>query len=265
MPSFSQKTFSSFFNRILQIGNSGNTGTSSSTTIIESGDGTATSISLSDDVLSVQPVNDNTVRTFAVFNQGGSSILAVDTTDSLVKVGASQVHATTQYAYFGVESNESASWSADTHYIVPFVANSLATAGDHAIGTGTNPDTTLTITGTADNIVSGLWYLPDNITVDAVHWWHGADAGTGDTTKAHLMSYAIVSDNSSTSGDLSDGTVVADGANITNAGFEQAYYQSMTVQSADVDAGRVLIFTFRSDSAVNSDYTINATVKYHIR
>ena len=47
--------------------------------------------------------------------------------------------------------------------------------------------------------------------------------------------------------------------------LEQIYYQSMTVQSADVDAGRVLIFTFRSDSAVNSDYTINATVKYHIR
>ena len=70
--------------------------------------------------------------------------------------------------------------------------------------------------------------------------------------------------NGSTSGDLSSGVVVADGANITNAGYEQAYYQAMTIQSADVDAGKVILFTFASDT-VNSDYSINATVKYHIR
>ena len=55
-----------------------------------------------------------------------------------------------------------------------------------------------------------------------------------------------------------------DGANITNAGYEQIYYQSMTIQSADVDAGKVIMFTFASDT-INSDYSINATVKYHIR
>ena len=38
----------------------------------------------------------------------------------------------------------------------------------------------------------------------------------------------------------------------------------MTVQSADIDAGKVVLFCFRSDSA-NSDYSINVTVKYHIR
>ena len=78
------------------------------------------------------------------------------------------------------------------------------------------------------------------------------------------MAYSVVSDNSSTSGDLSSGVVVADGATITNAGHEQLYYQSMTIQSADVDAGKIIMFTFASDT-VNSDYGINATVKYHIR
>ena len=34
--------------------------------------------------------------------------------------------------------------------------------------------------------------------------------------------------------------------------------------AADVDAGKVILFTFASDT-VNSDYSINATVKYHIR
>jgi hypothetical protein len=38
----------------------------------------------------------------------------------------------------------------------------------------------------------------------------------------------------------------------------------MTINSANVDAGKVVLFAFRADS-VNSDYTINATVKYHLR
>ena len=104
----------------------------------------------------------------------------------------------------------------------------------------------------------------DNITIDAVKWLHAADAATGDDTAAHLMSYTVDTANGSTSGDLSAGVVVADGATITNAGREQIYYQSMTIQSADVDAGKVILFTFASDT-VNSDFSINATVKYHVR
>ena len=60
------------------------------------------------------------------------------------------------------------------------------------------------------------------------------------------------------------GTVCADGADIVSAGYEQNYYQQMTIQSADVNAGKVLIFAFRQDSA-NSDYSIQATIKYHLR
>ena len=104
----------------------------------------------------------------------------------------------------------------------------------------------------------------DDITIDRVIWWHGADAATGDTTRAHLMGYDIVTTAGSTSGDLSNGVVLADGADVTNAGYEQAYYQQLTIQSANVDAGKAIFFTFRSDS-INSDFTINATVKYHLR
>ena len=128
----------------------------------------------------------------------------------------------------------------------------------------TNPATSLTIATTAQYVLQCYWYVPDNITIDAVYWFHAADTATGEATAAHLMSYTADISNNSTSGDLSSGVVVADGANITNAGYEQIYYQSMTIQSADVDAGKVILFTFASDT-VNSDYTINATVKYHIR
>jgi len=51
MPTFLNTTFASFFKRILQFGHSGNTGTPTSTTNIQAGDGVATSISLPEDVL----------------------------------------------------------------------------------------------------------------------------------------------------------------------------------------------------------------------
>ncbi len=131
------------------------------------------------------------------------------------------------------------------------------------LGSGTDPDTSLTISTSAHTAVQTYWYVMDNITIDRVVWWAGSDAATGDTTRCHLMSYDVDSANGSTSGDLSNGVVLADGADITNAGYEQAYYQQMTIQSADVTAGKVILFAFRADS-VNSDYSINATIKYHI-
>ena len=268
MPSFLNNTFSSFFNRILQFGHSGNTGTPTSTTSIQAGDGVDTALSLSDDVLQVQPQNDDTTGAMLVKNKAGNNIVAVDTTNSKMLVGASQVAANTQYAYFGVDHTNSVAWSADQHYAVAF--NTQSGVAAIALGTSTsssfndtNPST-LTLSSTAHQAVHYYWYVHDNITIDAVHWLHGADDATGDSTAAHLMSYAVDTDNGSTGGDLSSAVVVADGATITNAGYEQIYYQSMTIQSADVDAGRVILFAFASDT-VNSDYSINATVKYHIR
>ena len=269
MPRFSQQTFSSFFKRILQFGHSGNTGTPTSTTNIQAGDGVATSLSLSDDVLSVQPVNDNTTGTMNVANQGGSSILKVDTTNSKVLVGASQTAANTQYAHFGLDYSGAATFVADTHYAIPFNLTNFTTIVSMGSSTSssfndTNPATSLTISNTAMDVVLTYWYVMDDITIDAVKWLHAADTATGEATAAHLMSYTVDIANGSTGGDLSSGVVVADGATITNAGYEQIYYQAMTVQSADVDAGKVILFTFASDT-VNSDYSINATVKFHIR
>ena len=264
MPTFTGKTFSNFYKNILGINQSTNTGVDTTTRAIHDGAGQSTSVALSDDVLSVQPTTDNTTGTFLVKNQGGSNILAVDTSNSKVLVGASQVAANTQYAYYGIDSSENASWSANTHYIVPFIQGGVATPNNNAIGTGTDPDTSLTIATTAFSVITGYWHIIDNITIDSVTWWSAADANTGDTYRAHLMSYDVVTTAGATSGDLSNGIVAADGADITSDGHEQAYYQAMTVQSADIDVGKVVLFCFRSDSD-NSDYISNVTVKYHIR
>ena len=274
MPTFEGTTFASFFKRIFQVSQTSNTGVDATTRAVQTGDGANTSLSISDDVLQVQPQNDNTTGAFLVKNQGGSNILAVDTTNSKVLTGASQVAANTQYANFGISSSGSAAaFGNDIHYAIPFggMQYGSATVANWALGSSTsssfndtNPATSLTISDSAMDIVHTYWYIMDDITIDAVKWFHGADTATGEDTAAHLMSYTVDTGNGSTGGDLSSGRVVADGANITNAGYEQAYYQSMTIQSADVDAGKVIIFTFASDT-VNSDYSISATVKYHIR
>ena len=269
MPSKTGRPYSSYYKNGPQIRQTSNTGVDSTTRVLEDGDVNSTAISLSDDVLSVQPVTDNTTGTMLVKQSGGNNILAVDTTNSKVLLGASQLPPT-NYAYFGIDSTGSARQPADIHIAIPF-QNSNSGIGIFQIGSSTSssfndtdPATSGTTTAGAYILTQMYWYVPDNITIDAVYWLHGADAATGDSTAAHLMAYTVDTANGSTSGDLSGGVVVADGATITNAGYEQVYYQSMTIQSANVDAGKVVLFTFAADT-INSDYSINATVKYHTR
>ena len=256
--------FKDFWKRLLQLSRDDNTGMGTSVSVIRSGDGEKSALAISDDAVFIRPVNDDSTSAFTVRAASGNVILVTDTSNGLVKVNTSQVYATTQYAYFGIGSTEGNSMLANNHYMIPFNKGTIQTVADLTMGTGTDPNTTLTITGTADGVTTALWYVPDAITIDAVHWFHGADAATGDVARAHLMSFAIDTGNSATSGDLSDGTVLADGADITNAGYEQVYYQSMTIQSANVAAGSVVAFTFRTDS-VNSDFSINAVCKYHVQ
>ena len=274
MPSKTGKAPAQYYKNDLTIDQPSFTGIDSVIRTVVDGAGNRTAIALSDDNLAVKPKNDDTNTAFFVQTSAGTNILQVDTLNSKVLVGVSAIAANTQYAHFGTSYGEASTTAflADTHYAIPFMmGNYGAVAVNYAMGSSTsssfndtNPATSLTISTTAMSIVRCYWYVMDNITIDAVKWFHGADAATGDDTAAHLMAYTVDIANVSTSGDLSSGVVVADGATITNAGYEQIYYQSMTVQSADVDAGKVILFAFASDT-VNSDYTINATIKYHIR
>ena len=122
MPSKTGKTYASFYGNDLAINQSGNTGAHATVREVQDGFGNDSAISLSDDVLVVQPVNDNTIGSMQVKNQSGSNILSVDTANSKLLGGASQTALNTQYAHFGVGSAEAtlSSMVADTHYAVPF-------------------------------------------------------------------------------------------------------------------------------------------------
>ena len=260
MPTKTGKPLSSYYGNDLTIDQNSNTGVDSTTRLVQDGFGNNTVISLSDDSFFIKPQNDDNTRVLNVQNAGGSSILVVDTTNSKVHAGVSQQPVNTQYAHFGTDATESGGFAADTHYMLPFAGKSISSATDHTIGTGTDPDLTLTVSTSADGLVNSIWHILDNITIDSVIWWSGSANSTGEATRTHLVAYSI-----SAGGDLSSGTIIADSVvDITNAGYAQAYYQSLTIESADIDAGKVVAFIFRQDGT-NGNYAINATIKYHIR
>ena len=269
MASFTGSSIKDVYKDILHTSN-GNTGLSTTIKQITCGDGDTSALYLSNRNLKVQPSADSTTNT-VIYDASGNALLTVDSTNDLIKAGIGQHTVNTQYAHFGIgskhDSDDNSFWagaSADNHYAVPF--NGYANGALVNLGTDTlDPDTSLTISTTADDVTCCLWYVMDNITIDRVVWWSGADTSTdSDITRAHLMSYSIDSGNGSTGGDLSSGVVVAYGGDITNAGHEQAYYQQLSIGTANVDAGKAIFFTFRADT-VQSDFSINATVKYHLR
>jgi len=113
-------------------------------------------------------------------------------------------------------------------------------------------------------MVSRFWYVPFNITIDSVHVWFGADASTGDVVKFSVMSYDVVTTAGSTSGDLSSGVEnCVSPATITGAGYEQAYYQSLTVSTANINSGKI-IMCFVSQDGTSSDLTCNLQIVYHL-
>ena len=270
MPSKTGNKYSDFYKRDLQINQSSNTGVDATPRTVQSGDGVDASLALGTNMTIIQPRALDTSTAFQVANKAGAAIFSVDSDNTLVKAGLSQVNVNTQYAQFGDDYASDSLFAADTWYPITFgMSESSTVLGD--IGTATtssfgdtDPANSLTITTAAIYYSNTYWLVMDNITIDAVKWLHAADTATGDVTAARLMGYTIDTANGSTSGDLTSGTVLATGANITNAGSEQIYYQSMTISSANVDAGDVILFTFASDT-INSDYSINATVKYHLR
>ena len=263
--SFTDKKLSDVYKDILHTDNS-NTGISSTIKQIKCGDGDATALYLSDSVLHLRPSTDGT-GLIRVRDADGNNLFLVDSTNDLVKAGVGSHIVNTQYAQFSTNSGEGAVFSANTHYALTFGhANfSNGITGLPSFGTGTDPATSFT-TAEGNHTRSGdlvpvMWLVSDNITIDAVYSLEGADTATGDTTRMPLFSYTFTSGSTSA---LADGTLLAHNSDVTNAGSEQAYKSTWTVDSANVDANKVILAFFEADS-VNSDYSVNIRVKYHLR
>ena len=268
MPTFQGNTFSSYFKRLLQINKSSNAGVDTTIRTIETGDGERTCLGVSDDQFTISPNNDDGAI-FNVYNSSAALRFSVNTSTSKVTAGTNTTNVLTQYANFGIDSTGSASVTADNHFAVPF-GLSESTVSFLNMGSSTsssfndtNPASSLTLTNTAYVTLNHYWYLQNDITIDKVEWFSAADAATGDSVAAHLMKYDLDKGNSATSGDLSSGVVMFDGATVTNNGWEQIHYQEMDDQVTTASAGQVILFTVACDT-INSDYSIRCFIKYHI-
>ena len=259
------KSIASAYKSLLRVDDDGN-GIDTSLEAITDGEGTKSALSISDDNILVQPQTDDTTTAFNVKAKGGTSLLSVDSTNSVVKAGAGAFNVLTQYAYFGINYVDYSANSANTHYAIPFSGanGGSSVTNDISFGTGTDPATTFTTADTngqyASQIVPMMWYVPDNISIDEVTSIEGADAGTGDTTRMHLYSYTF---NSGSTSALASGTLLAHNSDVTNAGNEQGYKSTWTIDSSSVAGGKVVLAFIRMDS-VNADYSLNITVKYHL-
>ena len=262
--SLTNKTLANTYKDILQMDNS-NSGVDTSAKAVKDGEGTQSALYLSDDLVGVRPANDDTTATFVVSSLSGTALLSVDTTNS--KVSALGNNINTQYATFGVASGQATNFVDDTHHPIPFQQGVYAASLSGyipAFGTGTDPATTFTTAEgnatRAAELVPVIWYLPDAISIDGITSIEGADTATGDTTRMHLFSYTFTSGATAC---LTDGTLLAHNSDVTNAGSEQPYLSTWTVDSAAVAAGKVILAFFKSDS-INSDYSVNIKVKYHL-
>ena len=260
--SLTNKTIANSYKDILQLDNSNN-GITTGLKYVKDGEGTQSCLSISGDFLGIRPsgiIGDHSA-TFEVRATDASLVLGVDTTNQLVTASGNIVN--TQYATFTAVLTDA--YADDTHQALP-----SSGTGYHdksyppAFGTSTDPATTFTTSegnGTrASDLVPLLWYVNDAISIDAIKSIEGADAATGDTTRMHIFSYDFTSGATSC---LTSGTLVAHNSDVTNAGSEQPYLSTWTVDSAAVAAGKVLLAFFKSDS-INSDYSLQVTVKYHL-
>ena len=262
---FSGKTVANTFKDLLQIDNS-NAGISTSLLVVKDGAGNQSSLYISDDQIKIQPENDDTTTLLEIKDKDGDQMLVVDSSNDAIKVFSQNVN--TQYAYFGISSGGALPTAADTHYAIPFSTMALNSGYVSLLG-GSNPATTLDLSSVnqADDLVTCFWYIPDDITIDSVNVWAGSSASEGDSLTFHLMSYIIDTsdDAAGGGGDLSDGTVIADHTGTVDSdGYEATIFKSLTIQSANIDAGRVGIFTMAGDDT-HSDVGLNVTVKYHLR
>ena len=256
----------SYFSLIRVDNNS--TGITTGLQRLTDGEGTNSGLLLADNGARVQPDNADNTEIFSVRDNDANYLLRVDSTNDVVKANVGQEIINTQYAYFNVNNTDFADCAADYHYAIPFSGAGVGDAGNlFELSNSLDPEASKTTSAAnahkASDLIPVLWYVPDNITIDSVTALVGADLADGDTLNLHLYSYTFTSGSTSA---LADGTELAYSHSNANDGWEQAYKRTYTVDSGNknVIGGKVIIATLEAVSTVNSDYSVQVIVKYHL-
>tara|TARA_R110002020_G_scaffold149280_1_gene325531 strand:+ start:1079 stop:1870 length:792 start_codon:yes stop_codon:yes gene_type:complete len=260
--SFTGKQKKDTYKDILQVANSNN-GISTSITNVKTGEGSSSSLSVSDRALQVKSLTNNTAA-FDVKNASGTSKLLVDTTNSIVK--ANGIHVNTMYKEFGVFD-----FSPTAGYHYPLVSNNMMFSdsgadfdsfADAVFGNGTDPATSVDLSGHVSYSIAAsatYWYVMDDISIDAIRVLARADGSAN--LNFHVYSYDL--DTSTNHGDLSNGTLVAHIGTVIGATTSSLKTDVLTIDSASVSSGKVLI-AFVENETDTSDISCQLNIKYHI-
>tara|TARA_Y100001963_G_scaffold148185_1_gene225643 strand:+ start:1693 stop:2466 length:774 start_codon:yes stop_codon:yes gene_type:complete len=250
------KTIASTYGDILQVDNSGS-GRTANGTVVKDGLGQSTALTLGGDKIKITPSSDSTTAV-TIETSGGTDLLVVDTTNSLLKAGTTQSYVNTQVQKFYMGSVDV---TAGTHTALVAEYN-VSAASLITFGTGTDPATTYSLSSSeaiSGSFVHVIWYIPANITIDEIRAIASGDSGNVDF---HLFSYDMASGTGSGAGDLSGGTLLAHSGSSLVIEDDRVTTQTLTIDSANVAGNKVVVATVERDSG-NTDVSAQLIVKYH--
>ena len=247
------KTIAATYKDLLHMDN-GNSGLTSTRRVVKDGLGNSTGLYLGTNKSLFKPAS-NSTDAFQIHNAAGDTLFTVDTTNSLVKVGTGQVNPTTRYYEFVANDIQP---TINTHMPISIGSDDSAEAA--LFGTGTDPATSYSTSNNAYLLTDKIWYLHDNVTIDAAKVFVASDHASNDTLRFHLMYFTIDANMN-----LSAGQVIGAGGDISNAGYELGYSQDLSIDTNNnsVTSGKVIMAFIRADS-VNGDFYVNMNVKYHL-
>ncbi len=162
-------------------------------------------------------------------------------------------------------SNKTAVWGGNlgritasgVHYAIPTGYNAAAIG----LGTGTNPDASLTCGTNADDITTCVWFSLNTIRVVACTIMTGQGGSTNTAHTLHLMRYDIDAD-----GDWSNGIVVGSVATPNSDDYSQARKHSLTMSATASDlivsTSQVLIGTVEPTAGYNAAMSAKVCIKY---
>ena len=260
MGSLSGKSPASTYKSLLKVSDETN-GISTSRSQIEDGEGTMSCVSISDDELMIAPQNDNLTYTFRVRALDGTHLLAVDTANEVVKVGTTQTPANSQIVEFNVYDLTPV---AGTHHFVSKGTakyNSVSGVTELANGTGTDPETSLATSATTDELITYLFVVPVNSTIDACKFMVSTSTDTDTVINVHLYKFTIKSAGATDDGTLSSGVLLASGQ-ATAVDRNCIKTVACTINSSAVTAGEVLACFVENETNTNQ-IRLNTQVLYH--
>ena len=259
MGSLAGKSPASTYKSLLKVANETD-GITTSLSTIEDGEGTNSCISLSDDQFAIQPKNDDTTTALQVKTVSGTRLLSIDTTNNVVKTGSTATPTNTQLLEFHAKTLVPA--SSGTHYFVnrPMGSYSLS-AVETSCGTGTDPDTSLDAGATTDDLLQNLFIVPINLTIDAVKFIVSTTTDTDTTINVHLYSFDISNLGGTNDGNLSNGTLLANGQ-ATSVDRNVIKTVTCSIDSASVSANKVIACFVENETNTDS-IMLQTQVLYH--